>query len=64
MAKQKIVTLGKNPKLSELVAWAEQNGFRVEFELRDKQSAQHGLAQSTAGARRQKSKSSPHRLRE
>lgn len=29
----KTVTLGKNPKLSELIAWAEQNGLEITFSL-------------------------------
>lgn len=34
---EKIVNLGKNPKISEIVEWAEQNGFRVEIELHPKE---------------------------
>jgi hypothetical protein len=44
------MTISKNPKLSELAAWAEQNGFRIEFELRDKESAQQAAALDDAEA--------------
>lgn len=33
--RQKEAVIGKNPKLSELIAWAEQNGFMVQIRLVD-----------------------------
>ena len=40
--KQKVATLGKNPKLSEMIAWAEQNNMRFEIGLQ-KQAAQQNM---------------------
>lgn len=31
--RQKIVTLGKDPKLSELIAWAQQNGLEIQISI-------------------------------
>lgn len=51
MAKKKVVLLGKNPKLSEIIAWAEQNNMRVEVGLRDRQSAQQSVQRIVLWAR-------------
>jgi hypothetical protein len=40
----KPVVLGRNPRLRDLIAWAEQNGFRVEIEFRDKRPAKQAAA--------------------
>lgn len=34
--KDKEVKIGRNPKISEIIAWAEQNGLVVDFSLKSK----------------------------